>query len=352
MVDTNILDEWKKEQENLKSKLKLYDTEPWQFNKAIYVKEDYPRSLKLCDFKSEDNSQQSMNSQQSVNNQSSNQQSNSQQSDNDNNYNYDNNSLRFVGGFDISFVKDKNTACSGLFIFDLSDEMKIVYQDLDQTLVEMSQPYIPGFLAYREAPFLLRKLERLKAEHPEFYPQVILIDGNGILHPNGFGMACHCGVLSDTPTIGISKNLLKIFDNTGQTDAVKANENESIEANIDDNLNNNLNDENELIEAKTEENKLIEANTNDNLNDNLNGNLNNNLNNDRRKYFELKLENKTVGISYQSSKKPIYISLGHKISWETAIWVVGLVTKKFRIPEPIRMADILTRRQVKKLTEG
>ena len=29
---------------------------------------------------------------------------------------------------------------------------------------------------------------------PEFKPDVILIDGNGILHPQRFGSACHVGV--------------------------------------------------------------------------------------------------------------------------------------------------------------
>ena len=81
---------------------------------------------------------------------------------------------------DISFVKDETLACSGLFVFDLSDDYKLIYEDLDTELITMDQPYAPGFLAYREAPFLLRKLEKLKTENPQIYPQCIFIDGKNI----------------------------------------------------------------------------------------------------------------------------------------------------------------------------
>ena len=68
-------------------------------------------------------------------------------------------------------------------------------------------PYIPGFLAFREVRFLLELLDELHASRPELQPQVILVDGNGILHPNRFGLACHLGVLSGIPTVGVGKTL-------------------------------------------------------------------------------------------------------------------------------------------------
>jgi len=40
--------------------------------------------------------------------------------------------------------------------------------------------------------------------------QVTLVDGNGILHCNGFGSASHVGVCCDIPTIGVAKSLLHI----------------------------------------------------------------------------------------------------------------------------------------------
>ena len=50
-------------------------------------------------------------------------------------------------------------------------------------MVKMTSPYVPGFLAFREAGFLVEKLERVRHEKPEIMPQAVLVDGNGILHP-------------------------------------------------------------------------------------------------------------------------------------------------------------------------
>ncbi|XP_030920523.1 endonuclease V [Geospiza fortis] len=47
-------------------------------------------------------------------------------------------------------------------------------------------------------------------EEPQLQPQVLLVDGNGLLHPREFGIACHLGVLTDLPCIGVAKNLLHV----------------------------------------------------------------------------------------------------------------------------------------------
>jgi deoxyinosine 3'endonuclease (endonuclease V) len=46
--------------------------------------------------------------------------------------------------------------------------------------------------------------------HPESFPQVVFVDGNGILHPERFGSACHIGVIGDLVTIGCGKNFLEV----------------------------------------------------------------------------------------------------------------------------------------------
>jgi deoxyinosine 3'endonuclease (endonuclease V) len=45
--------------------------------------------------------------------------------------------------------------------------------------------YIPGFLAFREVPHLLALLGEARIARPDLPIQVILLDGNGILHPRG-----------------------------------------------------------------------------------------------------------------------------------------------------------------------
>jgi len=62
-------------------------------------------------------------------------------------------------------------------------------------------PYIPTYLAYAELPVIN---ELLRGEHPG----IVMVDGNGILHPRRFGLACHVGVVHDVATIGIAKKKL------------------------------------------------------------------------------------------------------------------------------------------------
>lgn len=63
-------------------------------------------------------------------------------------------------------------------------------------------PYIPTFLAFREMPFLFKLFKRIKAE-------LFMINGHGICHPRGCGIATQFGVAFKVPTIGVAKGLLK-----------------------------------------------------------------------------------------------------------------------------------------------
>jgi len=109
-----------------------------------------------------------------------------------------------VGGLDISFiVGDVENACAGYVVID--SQFKTVYKETK--MVKMTDPYIPGFLAFREANFLCDMVREQKRNEPELTPSLLMIDGNGILHPNRAGIASHIGVILQIPTIGVAKNL-------------------------------------------------------------------------------------------------------------------------------------------------
>src|SRR5690606_32563675 len=71
-------------------------------------------------------------------------------------------------------------------------------------------PYKAGYLAFREAPVMLELISNLRRDYPELVPQVIIVDGNGIWHPRGCGIASHFSVLAGIPCIGMTKNVLYV----------------------------------------------------------------------------------------------------------------------------------------------
>lgn len=86
----------------------------------------------------------------------------------------------------------------------------VVWRPADDTVVEqvavelpLSMPYIPGLLAFREGPLVIEALRRVQSE-----PDVILVDGQGIAHPRRLGIGAMLGVLLDRPTIGVGKTRL------------------------------------------------------------------------------------------------------------------------------------------------
>lgn len=64
-------------------------------------------------------------------------------------------------------------------------------------------PYVPGLLAFREAPAYISAILKLRRR-----PDVIFVDGHGLSHPRGLGIATHIGLVLDKPTIGIAKKKL------------------------------------------------------------------------------------------------------------------------------------------------
>jgi deoxyribonuclease V len=108
--------------------------------------------------------------------------------------------LRSVGGADVAYSKDGN------FLFGAIVVLSFPKMELLETATahkEVSFPYIPGLLSFREAPILMETFKKLKVK-----PEVMIYDGQGIAHPRGIGLATHMGLWLDLPSIGCTKNPL------------------------------------------------------------------------------------------------------------------------------------------------
>ena len=204
--------------------------------------------------------------------------------------------IKYIGGVDISFDKyDSKIGISALVICDIKT-LKIVYEDYK--LVTIDEPYIPGFLAFREVNHFVKLIEELKKNAPQYIPQVILVDGNGIFHIKGFGLASHLGVLVDIPTIGCGKTVFAVDGIT--------------------------------------KNKVADINYY-------------NLKKKGDSYALYGRSRKLWGYALRSTKEyddPMIISVGHKVSNPTALKIVKMVCL-YRVPEPVRLADKLSRRLIK-----
>ena len=177
-----------------------------------------------------------------------------------------------VAGFDVAYPKnDFDDCCGACVVMDYKTKEVIEEKTVfDKTFF----PYIPTYLSFRESPFVKKLVGILDAK-----PSVLMLDGNGLMHPFGIGMASYVGVSLDIPSIGVAKSML-----CGK----------------------------------------LEGNT-------------------------VKLDNKKIGYTLFSSKrakKPVYVSPGHKISFETSLDIVKHLSK-YKHPEPLRQAHILATTSLK-----
>ncbi|XP_029455056.1 endonuclease V isoform X3 [Rhinatrema bivittatum] len=197
--------------------------------------------------------------------------------------------LQRIGGVDLSFIKgDEANACASLVVLSYPD-LEVLYEEC--RMVTLTAPYVAGFLAFREMPSLVEAVERLKEKDPSLMPQVLLVDGNGVLHHRGFGVACHLGVLTGLPCIGVAKNLLQV--------------------------------------AGLENNELHKEQIR-------------NLQKGGDTFSLVESSGRVLGMALKScnkSAKPIYISVGHKMSLESSVRLIRTCCK-YRVPEAIRQGCI------------
>jgi deoxyribonuclease V len=107
---------------------------------------------------------------------------------------------RFVAGVDVGFTEKGKTTCAAIAVLNYP-ELSLFDKSIARCKTVF--PYVPGYLSFRELPAVLKALDQLKT-----IPDMFLCDGQGIAHPRRFGLACHLGVMTNIPSIGVAKSRL------------------------------------------------------------------------------------------------------------------------------------------------
>ncbi|MGN7823871.1 deoxyribonuclease V [Chitinophaga sp. 22536] len=111
-----------------------------------------------------------------------------------------NGKIQLIAGADISFNKFSTTVYAGIVLMRFPGLEPVGYS---LVVKEVTFPYVPGFLAFREVPALLDAWQQLPQK-----PDVLVVDGHGIAHPRRMGIASHFGVLAGQVTVGSAKKKL------------------------------------------------------------------------------------------------------------------------------------------------
>ncbi|MEU6116660.1 endonuclease V [Streptomyces sp. NPDC047117] len=103
-----------------------------------------------------------------------------------------------VVGVDVAYDDERGVVAAAAVALDARTRGVV---DEATAVGPVSFPYVPGLLAFREIPTVLAALDRLAR-----VPDLVVCDGYGLAHPRRFGLACHLGVLTGLPVIGVAKN--------------------------------------------------------------------------------------------------------------------------------------------------
>jgi deoxyribonuclease V len=181
--------------------------------------------------------------------------------------------IRYVAGLDVGFEEGGAVTRAAVAVLRFP-ELTLHEQMIVRRAT--SFPYVPGLLSFREAPAVLEAIDQLATK-----PDLLLCDGAGIAHPRRFGLACHLGLLSGIPSIGVAKSRL-----TGTHEPVP--------------------DERGLWVPLLDGDEVIGA-----------------------------------ALRTRPRTRPLYISVGHRINLESAIDFTLRCTKGYRLPETTRWAHKL-----------
>jgi len=183
--------------------------------------------------------------------------------------------IRLVAGADIALDPREKLGFGGVVVLSLPGLEEVERQT---SVRPLSFPYVPGLLAFREAPVLLEAFERLRSE-----PDVLMFDAHGLAHPRRMGLACHLGLVLDRPSIGCAKSV--------------------------------------LVGSHAELPPQAGA------------------------HVPLVHKGETVGAAVRTRDrvKPVYVSVGHRVSLPTAVELTLRCCDGYRVPKPTREADRIVR---------
>lgn len=105
-----------------------------------------------------------------------------------------------VAGCDVAYHTERPELYAAVVVLRAAD---LAVVETATVTAEVTFPYVPGLLSFREVPALLAALGRLRAA-----PDVLMVDGQGVAHPRRFGLACHLGLWLDRPCVGCAKSWL------------------------------------------------------------------------------------------------------------------------------------------------
>lgn len=108
--------------------------------------------------------------------------------------------VRTVAGLDVAYEEGSDRLAAAVVVLD-AGTLEVVEAAVVRTTARF--PYVPGLFAFRELPALVEALEQVAT-----VPDLLVCDGHGLAHPRRAGLACHLGVLTGLPTVGVGKTPL------------------------------------------------------------------------------------------------------------------------------------------------
>ncbi len=108
---------------------------------------------------------------------------------------------RYIAGIDVRTpVRSQGKGTAAVVVLEYPS-LELV--EVKTAAGEITFPYVPGLLSFREAPLILQAFAQITHT-----PDLIIVDGQGIAHPRRLGIAAHLGLFFDIPTIGCAKSRL------------------------------------------------------------------------------------------------------------------------------------------------